>query len=106
MPYKLYIGDTSDQVITFKDFKDVIGETDAHKVSLVGGKTEIRRMVDPSTYPLTAQQRWEEFTARGVRFYMLELASPKQVTATQEKLDQSTLPLIFFVGTHGSGDPP
>lgn len=106
MPYKLYVGDTSSKIVTFNDFKNAIGDADAGRVSLIGGQTEIREMVDPSEYSIAKQQQWSSFITDAVRFYLLYFQSLDEAQATQDKLEKSDLPVIFFLGTHGSGDPP
>ena len=106
MSYKLFIGDTSATPLTFNSFKNVIGETHAGNVSFIGGQQEIRGIIDPAQLPVEAKQQWDEFTKNASRFYMLHFQSLDQAEATQEKLDKSDLPLIFFLGTHGAGDPP
>ena len=106
MPYHLYIGDTSSKTITFNDFKNAIGAAHAGKVALVGGKTEIREKVDPSKYPTAKQQELDEFMMKAVLFYVVHFESLEQAQSTQEKLDESDLPFIFFIGTHGTGSIP
>ena len=74
MSYKLYIGDTSADPLTFNSFRNIIGETHAGHVSLIGGKAEIRRIIDPSRYSIEAQQQWDKFTTNASRFYMLHFS--------------------------------
>lgn len=104
MPYKLFIGHASNT--SFKDLKEMLEETQRDRLSVIGGQTEIKEMIDPSRYPMALQQEWEDFTGTAIRFYLLELNSSKQLQATWQKLEESDLPLIFFLGTHGSGDTP
>jgi len=105
MTYPLYIGDKSPNLITFDEFKKIIGDKHAGKISLIGGKTEIRDLLDPSSCSTRHQQELDKFTADAVRFYMLYFQTIEQLESTQAILDQSDLELVFF-GTHGAGDPP
>jgi hypothetical protein len=105
MPYKLFIGDTSLDVVTFNHFRREIGDTHAGRVSLIGGQTEIRDLVNHAEFSTTKQQEFLRFTTDAVRFYMLSFHSADEARVTQEKLERSDLPLIFF-GTHGAGDIP
>ena len=105
MPYELYMGDDSSNPITFDDFKNAIGETHAGRVSLIGGRTQIRQMIDPLECSLEQQQELTQFTENAARFYVLQFESLDQAESTEQQLDQSDLPLVFF-RTHGSGKKP
>ena len=108
MSYTLYFGDKSSDLITFDEFKKIIGDEHAGQISLIGGKTEIRDLIDPSSCSAEHQEKLDEFIDKAVRYYMLYFQTIEQLQSTRKKLDKSHLDLIFLRmgGTHGAGDPP